>query len=300
MQQAWAVITCFITFAFLTMASAETLKIPMPRYENDLSHQYHVTLLKMALQHSSIDDELPSFEYEFEMSEGRAVMELMKGKLIDVYWLGADQDRERDLRAIPIPTTRGLIGFRQFIIQRNALGQFEKIRNIKDLSRYVACQGTSWPDVRILEASGLKVTATPLLENLYRMLAAGRCDYLPRGYHDVKKEMQARQNVYPNLMSYHSILLHYPFAVYFFTNRQNEALALRIEQGLNKLVKSGQLLSHMQNNPLTKHIFPLTQKQPALFLSIENPHMHKAPQYSDHRYWFVPEDFGIAIPISEK
>lgn len=86
----------------------------------------------------------------------------------------------------------------------------------------------------------------------------------------------------------------------FFTNRQNEALALRIEQGLNKLVKSGQLLSHMQNNPLTKHIFPLTYKQPVLFLTIPNPNMHKAPKYADNRYWFVPEDFGIAKLTSEK
>ena len=133
---------------------AETLKMPLPRYENDLSHQYHVELLRLALQQTSEDAEMPSveFEFEFEMNEGRAIIELEKGKLIDVYWMGTDKEREQKLRAIPIPTTRGLIGFRKFIIQQDSVELFQQIRTVKQLQNYIACQGTNWPDIKVLEA----------------------------------------------------------------------------------------------------------------------------------------------------
>lgn len=277
---------------------AETLKMPLPRYENDLSHQYHVELLKMALQQTTADEDMPSFEFEFEMSEGRAILELMKGRLIDVYWLGTDKAREQKLRAIPIPTTRGLIGFRKFIIQENVIETFQQIRNVNQLKKYIACQGTNWPDIKILEASHLPVTTTPLLENLYRMIAADRCDYFPRPVHDIDKELHARQIRYPNLISYPNILMHYPFAVYFFTNINHEALAMRIEKGLKILAESGQLLDYMQDSPLTKHVFPLTRHAPSVFLSIPNPTMDLSPQYADHRYWFVIEDFGLSNALT--
>ena len=85
--------------------------------------------------------------------------------------------------------------------------------------------------------------------------------------------------------------MHYPFAVYFFTNIDDEALAMRIERGLKILAESGQLLRYMQTSALTKHVFPLNQHASSVLLSIPNPTMELSPKYLGEQYWFDVEDF---------
>ena len=276
-------------------ADITELKVPNPRSEFDLSHDYHTQLLKMALEAAAKGRPIPQFVSQFDMEEGRATLELIKGQLLDVYWLGTDFGKEQQLRAIKIPTTRGLIGFRKFIIKQQNVEKFDQVNSLQDLMQYSACQGTSWPDTVILKAAGLEVASTPMLENLFRMLNAGRCDFFPRGFHDYQNEVVARKAIYPNLVSYKGLLLHYPFAVYFFTNKENQELANWIEEGLNILVHDGRFLSFMQSHPLTMDAFPLTEGENVRYISLSNPILPADTDYLNETYWFTPKDFGIGI-----
>lgn len=270
---------------------ATTLTVPPARSNYDISYDYHIKLLTRALQLSA-----PYTNFEFSnslaMSQGRAEAELIKGDKIDVYWFGTNKQIESKLRAIRIPTTRGLIGYRKFIINKALEHTFDQIKSIDDLKQFVACQGAHWPDTKILGESGLPVTTSTSYENLFLMTSLNRCDYFPRGYHDAINELQLRGNKYPSLISYDRILLHYPFAVYFFTNKSDINLADQIESGLQMMAEKGEILELMKSHPLTKSIFPIKSELNSLYLSVENPFI-ELQNFNDKKYWFTPKDFKI-------
>lgn len=269
----------------------QQIRIPKPRSEHDVSHQYYVTLLTKALQKAAAGRPLPVILPIAEMEQGRAVRELQKGQLIDLFWMGTDRDKEQQLRAIRIPLERGLMGFRMLTIQRSQQPRFSQIRSLAQLKKLTACQGLSWPDTEILQQAGLKVHTSPVYENLFKQVNAGRCDYFPRGLHEGLTELRERAALYPQLQRLPDLMLHYPFAIYFFTANHNEALARWIEQGLQQMIADGELLAHMQQHPLTAHVFPLSQFSQLHWLHLRNPQLSADTPYQDRRLWFVPADF---------
>lgn len=282
------------------LAQQRVLKIPKPRTAFDISHDYHLTLLNMALVAAAKGRAIPKFEILTKgMSQGRASIELMRGEMVDVYWLGSDQETDDKLRAIKIPTTRGLIGYRKFIIKRESLAAFEQVKSVEDLKKFVACQGTHWPDTKILAQAQLPVIGSTIYENLFKMLDAKRCDYFPRAYHDIENELLNIKALYPDLIEYERILLHYPFAVYFYTNKSNEDLARWIEEGLEVLSSKGDIEKLMKEHPLTSHIFPLIKETHTLYLPINNALLAPNTKTTNQQYWFLPEDFGIDKKIEE-
>lgn len=276
-----------------TTAEEFTIQIPKPRSAFDISHDYHQKLLSMALNKAAKGRKIPKINAIAEMSQGRAKAELIKGKLINLYWFGTSLEMENDLRAIQVPTTKGLIGYRKFLIRKDTKPTFDNIKNLDDLSQLIACQGSHWPDTKILQAAKLKVVTTPTYENIFSMLNAKRCDYFPRGYHDTDNDLRLRKDLFNNLTSYHKILLHYPFAVYFFTNKENEALALWIEAGLTMLAEEGEIDEFMRQHPLTAHIYPLKDEKNTLYLPISNPLLNTNTDIQNNKKWFTPKDFNI-------
>lgn len=277
------------------------LKIPKSRTDFDISHDYHLTLLNMALVQAAKGRVVPKFEIlESRMSQGRASIELMQGKMLDVYWLGSDLETDEKLRAIKIPTTRGLIGYRKFIIKRQSLEAFEQVKSVEDLKKFVACQGTHWPDTKILTEAKLPVIGSTIYESLFKMLDASRCDYFPRAYHDIENELLNIKGLYPDLIEYNRILLHYPFAIYFYTNKSNEILARWIEEGLEELSEKGAIEKLMVKHPLTAHIFPLKDEAHTLYLPLQNSLLDPKSKITDRQYWFIPKDFGIETNQTNK
>lgn len=268
-------------------AQAHTLYVPVKRSELDLAHDYHIELLKKALHASGqrdivIKDTVP-------MLEGRALRSLEQGTIIDIYWMGADQEKEQRLRKIPIPTTRGLIGFRQLLVHRDQLHQFDDIDSRQALTSMVACQGHDWPDTLILRHAGVKVVTTSHFEDLFSMLNSRRCDFFPRAVHDVARELEERQHRFPELVLVEGLMIHYRFAVYFYTNKNNEALAAAVEQGLALLSESGEFDSFMQQHPLTRGVFPLSFLTEQRVISLANPFLGEEPTPDQlSRYWIAP------------
>lgn len=273
----------------------EQLLVPKPRSDFDVSHDYHIQLLNLALQKTASDSEIPSIVSTMEMSQGRVIKELLKGEMVDIYWLGTSKELEETLLPIRIPTTRGLIGYRKFIIHQDGFEKLEKVKSLNDLTQLAACQGQDWPDTEILQNAGLLVTTTTVYEDIFRMLNSKRCDYFPRGYHDAHSELNLRKHLYPNLLNYDNIMLHYPFAVYFFTNKSNQDLAKRIEQGLKLMAEKGEIEKLMRAHPLTQLVYPLKDEKNTLFFHITNPLLPAETDFHNPVYWILPQDFNIAF-----
>lgn len=287
-------ILSFFSSILSAQLAAAPLVIPGPRSALDISHDYHKTLLAMALAANGGDESPLLIEQPF-VSESRIIAEIKKHKLIDVYWFGADTDLDSNLQAIPIPTTKGLIGFRKFIILQKNIPQFNAISNLKSLTKLTACQGSYWPDTKILKDAKFKVTTAGSYEDLFKMLAAQRCDYFPRGIHDHTKEVELRAAQYPDFVSYQDILLHYPFAVFFYVSVDAKALAKQLTSGMQTLAAKGEIAALMKSHPLTRHIFPLGQNDGTRYFAIPNAYIDATSVLEDANLWLQPEDFGVNI-----
>lgn len=267
------------------------LRLTKPRSEFDISHQYYVGLLRLALQKAAKGRPVPTLTTNSFIEQRDSIQALTTANQLEVFWSGTDINKEEALRPIRIPLERGLMGFRKFTLVRSLKNQFDKVSNLADLKHYKACLGRDWPDAKILQSAGLPVVLFDNYEELFKQVNAGACDYFPRGLHEGKAELSLRSAIYPNLVRYQDIMLHYPFAVYYFTSKDNEALAKWIEDGLEQLISSGELKTHMQQHPLTRHVFPLHEYTPKIWIHLPNPFLTATTDFNNRRYWIVPADF---------
>lgn len=271
--------------------SARVIKVAAARSEFAIAQDYFVQLLKKALVAGASGRPVPVINETHLMEQELGVHEMIRGKKVDVYWMGTDLERERKLRPIRIPLDRGLIGHRRFIIQKSMQGAFDGVTDLKALNSYFACQGVEWPDTKVLRMAGLQVREITSFERIFQEVASLRCEYFPRGYFEGYSEVEQRKASYPDLMFYENLILHYPFALYFFVNPKDEELARWIEMGLEKMIDNGEFVKHMEQHPLTKVVFPLNKVKSLRWIHIENPQMPAGTDYKNPRYWFQPEDF---------
>jgi hypothetical protein len=196
---------------------------------------YYVSLLKLAL--GKADGHFvvqPSADPSVAL---RAFANMGAGRVIDVIWSPTSLEYERDYLPVRIPLDKGLLGWRIFLIGDADRGLFEGLHSLEQLKALPAGQVGEWVDTAILRANGLPVVTATRYENLFRMLAAQRFRYLPRGIGEIAGELH---NYGPLGLSIEPHLaLHYPMCTYFFVSRQNAELARRIEQGLHRALKDG-------------------------------------------------------------
>lgn len=287
----------------LALYAAETpeLRIAKPRAIDDSAYLYFSGLLQKALQKAANGRQVPRLVTTIEMAEDRMVRELKADRIIDIFWLGGSNERADGLLVVPVPLERGLVGYRQFIIRKERVAEFDAIKTVTDLVKLKACQGAQWGDIDILRAAKLQLVTSVNYEGLFKQLAAGRCDYFPRGFHQGKVEMAKRAAIYPDLVVYEPLILHYPFASYFYVHPKNKELAQWLRDGLEKMIDDGELITYMHQQEHTNRAFPLRGNESTRLLVLPN---HNLPAFSDEknpRYWFQPSDFlpatdSIAIP----
>ena len=244
-----------------------------PQSENDTAHLYFTNLIQLALNKSA-EKFGPSqlVLSSTTLNQGRWIRMLEQNVYLDVAWGGASFAREDKLIAIPIDLLGGILGVRAMVIRRDDRLKFNNITSLAMLKKLTACQAEHWPDTAILEASGLKVHKTAIFETNFRMLEKGRCDYFPRGIHEAYSEIEKYQILWGNqLILYDELLLVYPFNMWLYVNKENQALAQRIEYGLKQAINDGSFKKIIQTHPVTNHLFPLAHWQGKRLFVINNP-----------------------------
>ena len=268
------------------------IRIPQPRSLDDTGYLYYTGLMRKALQKAAKGRALPELLPTIRMSTERRIHELKLNRTIDLFWLGGSKVRAANLLVIPIPLERGLIGYRQFIIRKDREADFNDVKTLADLARFKACQEAHWTDVGILHDAKLPIVTSVNFENLFKQVAAGRCDYFPRGYHEAQVELSTRAYRYPDLIVYEPLILSYPLASYFFVSVDNKYLAQWLQDGLEKMIDDGELLEYMEQHMHTRHAFPLKGGTPKHLLVLPNHYLPEFSNETNPRYWFQPTDFG--------
>jgi hypothetical protein len=276
-------LVCALLCPLLAHGSEQIIRMRSKQGPIDTSHDYFIGLAQLALQKTAEQGAVRIVEINAEMPQARALYELSRSNLLDLDWAGTDIEREKRLRPIRIPLLGGLLGYRALVIRKDSIATFDQIKTVHDLAKLTGIQGSQWPDTAILENAGLKIEKPPKFEMMYPMLENRRGDYFPRGLNEIYAEVAAVNN--PNLVIYDKLLLVYKMPMYFFTAKNNTALANRIEKGLRIAVNDGSMLEYMKNNPVTAMLFPLSKYKDSRKIYLANPNLSPETPLNDSMLW---------------
>jgi hypothetical protein len=219
MRRFLAFLLCVLCLGMLP-ARAATYTYLRPEWSDTGRDPYGVALLQLAFAKAHACHALV---YSAEpMKQGRAIYELEHGTgALDIMITMTSAERESKLLAVPIPLTKGVLGWRIPLVRKERLQMFADVRTVEQMKSFVAGQGHDWPDVGILRASGLPVHVSSAYDGMFKMLEANRIDYFPRAVQQVFDEVGR----YPGLAVEPNLVLRYPTDAYFFVNRSNVVLA---------------------------------------------------------------------------
>lgn len=245
---------------------------------------YIVELLRMSLDASKADDEIIDLRFaDYNLSQERLIAEVRRGDTNSIMWTISTKAREKILRPIRIPLFKGLLGYRALVIRKQDEALFAQVNSLTQLAQFTAGQGADWPDTPILRANQLPVVEGTSHENLYKMLVAQRFDYFPRGITETREEESLiRQH---DVMVAPHLILYYPTVMYFFVNKSNQALAERVEKGLNLLIERGDYDKLFYALPRVQAALAELNDEKRAIIALHNPDISRNTKTYPPEYW---------------
>ncbi|MBW8846382.1 MAG: transporter substrate-binding domain-containing protein [Burkholderiales bacterium] len=272
--------------ACATKAPARPAPLVYPQHDPGRVPQWHYmqAVIKLAITRSGADYEL--MESPVPMTQARVVRELAdRSGRIDLAWTMTSIEREARLLPVRVPMDRGLIGCRIAFVRPEDVDRWRDLRDLNELSRYVAGQGQDWPDTGILRANGLPVQGISRYEALFDMLRLRRIDYFPRAVFEIDDEA-ATQAAHGLVIEPH-VLLRYPAASYLFVRPDRPRLAAELQRGMEAAANDGSLAHLFQQyfgDLLRRHHLARRRQ-----LLLKNPLLPLETPLHKPAYWLVIE-----------
>lgn len=193
-------------------------------------------------------------------------------------------EREKQLLPVRIPLLKGLMGLRFLVVREQDLKRFAHIRHLAQLRELTAGQGEDWPDTEVLRFNGLVVKTNVTYRSLFSQLEQARFDYLPRGFNEPFDELETRQDM--RLVIEPRLALLYPAASYFFVSRDNQALATRIQQGLEIAIEDGSFDELFFNHPHNKEAFDKLNLEGRIIFKLASPVLPDKTPLGNAKLWY--------------
>ena len=278
-----------LALLFAGICTAETMPFvyPPPEIAGDERHDYYWQLLDAALAANRDrygDYTLAPFATPMTFQRAAAEVEA-GGKRVNIVSRATNLDLEQRLLPIRIPVDKGLLGARLFLIMPQTQERLDKVRTLDELRRFSIGQGSSWTDVRVLQAAGFQVVLADAYAALFGMLAAQRFDLFSRGVIEIESELVSARAQYPTMTIDKRLLLLYPMPRYFFVPRTpaGELMARRIEDGLQRLRRSGEF--ERRYLAWKKLVLKDLNLSGRLVLRLPNPELSAAAPLADPYWW---------------
>lgn len=212
---------------------------------------YFYPLLNLALQKTeATHGPFVTQHYPRVLSSARILSKLKGRDGIDLVWTSTSAERERDFHYIPISLLRELSNYRVLLIRKGnqpAFSQVETLAQLRDMRMGI---GGHWPDARLLENNGFRIVTSIYYESLFKMLAANRFDAFPRGLFEAWDDYEQHKGL--GIEIEQTLMLRYQAPFYFFVNKDNTALAKRIEEGLRIAIADGSFDALLMSIPAFK------------------------------------------------
>jgi hypothetical protein len=197
-------------------------------------------LLKAALENTRSTDGdfvLSHTTHTGGIARDRAMV--IAGAGIDVMWGSVTKEREQQMHLISIDLLKGLNNYRILLINKDAQAKFSQVKTLDDLRKFTVGSGEHWTDGDIFRNNGFTVLATSSYSGLFKMLAARRFNFISRGLYEINNDSSEYREL--GLAPEESLVIKYdvPIRYCFFVNKNNEALAKRLERGLKIAIEDG-------------------------------------------------------------
>ncbi|MPW36099.1 hypothetical protein [Vibrio sp. B1Z05] len=254
----------------------------------DVSHSYLVSLLEIAIKETEHDFGPAKLDFmPIQLGQNLVLPLLDIEGILDTVASAPTVKREVQFRAARFPLLMGLLGYRMMLIRPEDEAKFLAISRPEQLKTLKACQGSAWPDSKILEDQGYNVIRVDKFETMFDYLINGRCDYFPRAITEGYGELEAYNAANPDkpLLAFDKVLLHYTVPLFFFTSHKNFLLAYRIEMGLIRANEKGLVEQLMKTHPVTKSAYPLDKWQESIVFEVAIPDLLKTIPIEKKHYW---------------
>lgn len=195
-----------------------------------------------------------------------------------------DIQREEQLRPIRIPIARGLLGVRVLVAHKNTPFLETPISSLKSLLEYSPVQGIAWPDTKILQANGFNVITAKDYTEAFTLTNNRQADFFPRSVVEVYGEL--KKEFAENLRIKNGLMLAYPTAQYFFTNKRNLTLSKLIETGLLRAIEDGSYdkLFYAHYGQILENL----KVENGLKFDLVNPLLPPLTPIGDDKLWYFP------------
>lgn len=271
----------FLMLFLFSSVNAETIKVNKVQGAKE---ELAFSILQLAM--SKIDPETTFSQYSEVLNSTRVASEV-EANNIDVIWSGASPAKDETLQAVRIPVLKGLFGHRIFIIRKADQATFSKINTFSDLTKLNAGQGTFWGDTQVLKNAKIPTVTTIKYPNLFLMLEGGRFDYFPRAVHEPWVEVKSRPEL--NLVVDKHVMLIYPYAMYFYLNKSNQALHDKIYKGFEMAIADGSFDELFFNHPMIKDALSQANLGQRKIIRVDNPFMHADTPNDRKEFWLDVE-----------
>ena len=243
----WALWTCVQAAQSIAESIPQKIYVAYPQVGDtkDMAF-YYQQALKLALDKTRHTDGDFTLEFSSQMlTIDRSMQQVISGYHADVMWGSVTADRSKELLVVPYDLLRGLNQYRLLIIHPKNQKKFLRVKNIEQFKQLISGGADSWTVTRILRQNGIEVRTAPYYASLLKMLSAGRFDYIVRGLHEVKGDIEWAQAMKLDIAIESSILLEYqnPISYSFLVSKHNPQLADRLMRGLKIAEEDGSLLA---------------------------------------------------------
>ena len=201
-------------------------------------------------------DEYGSFQLipSQEMEQGRAIKQMTQYGNVQIAVFAPNKKREESAIPVRIPVTGTLLSYRICLIRKGQQNRFKSITDLESLiaSKLKIGSHQNWPDTKIMQENGLTTWTSHKYELLFAQLAAGRFDCFSRGANEVVQEHYSQRD--KGLEIEQNLVIYYPLPLYYFVNKGNPELAVRLSKGMTILKENGEY------DALFKEMFAKTLK----------------------------------------
>lgn len=239
-------LTCEIFSALLLLSPAvfalDVVNFAVAEDAGD-TYIYREQLLQRALEVTEPD--FGPFELNLVrsgLSRHRALSEVVRSGKINAFVMVYYPEWRQKTYVVPIPTMRGLLSYRLLLANKNSAHKFSDIKSLEDLKKLRVGTLKRWTLTGILESQGFNVVRVETRDALFKMLDAGRFDYLMRGANEIFLELASPEiSSKENIILEKNIKLVLPMPQYFYVSLREPGLAKRLNVGMQRLLENGTL-----------------------------------------------------------
>lgn len=216
--------------------AAPVLRLPAPQAYS--AHgDFYIELLKQALARTADGEPAPTLVHASPDLPRERLRQMLQEGQLDVLWSTTTPEREAQALPVRFNLLKGTNELRFLLVRAADLPRLRPLRTLEALRQLRAGAGAFWSDAQILRANGFAVETTPKFEPLFRMLKAGRFDFIPRTREEIDAELVRFADL--DLAELPGVALQYRQPLYFFVAPNRPQLAERLLRGLNQMAADG-------------------------------------------------------------